>query len=288
MKMIQKHPLASYFILAFAISWAGVLLVIGTTGIPGSAENTKRLFPFVYLAMLAGPSVAGVLMTGLSGGKGGLELLFRSFSWRVGVRWYAIALMTAPIVVGATLWALSTTSAVFRPALFTSADKASVLLFGIVVGMGAGIFEELGWTGFATPRIRRRRGPLSTGLIVGLLWGAWHMLAIAWGGLGLWRPLPPLLALLVSNFSFLPPYRVLMVRVNDGCGSLLVAMVMHTSLTMTLLVFGPSGISGMSLLIFDVALAGALWVVVAAVALADRRSLPRPFASLSRAGGHLS
>ena len=114
------------------------------------------------------------------------------------------------------------------------------------------------------------------------------MLAIAWGGLGLWRPLPPLLALLVSNFSFLPPYRVLMVRVNDGCGSLLVAMVMHTSLTMTLLVFGPSGISGMSLLIFDVALAGALWVVVAAVALADRRSLPRPFASLSRAGGHLS
>jgi uncharacterized protein len=51
---------------------------------------------------------------------------------------------------------------------------------GIAVGLGAGFFEELGWTGFAIPRMRLRYGILSTGLIVGVLWGAWHFLMNFW------------------------------------------------------------------------------------------------------------
>ena len=60
---INRHSLAAYFALAFAISWGGVLLVIGGPGgIPGTAARSDPLFPFVYLAMLAGPSVAGILV----------------------------------------------------------------------------------------------------------------------------------------------------------------------------------------------------------------------------------
>ena len=51
---------------------------------------------------------------------------------------------------------------------------------GIAVGLGAGIFEEMGWTGFAIPRLRLRYGVLSTGLIVGVLWGAWHFFVNFW------------------------------------------------------------------------------------------------------------
>ena len=90
---IKSHPLLSYFALAFAISWGGILPIIGGVGaIPGTAEETTKLFPAVYLVTVAGPSLAGILLTGLTGGWAGLrELLSRLLKWRVGAPWYAVA-----------------------------------------------------------------------------------------------------------------------------------------------------------------------------------------------------
>src|SRR5215204_2712418 len=90
--------------------------------------------------------------------------------WRVGARWYAVALLSAPLLATAVSLALSLTSPEFLPGIFTSDDKATLLLFGIAGAIMVGIFEELGWTGFAVPALRLRHGVLSTGLIVGVLW----------------------------------------------------------------------------------------------------------------------
>jgi membrane protease YdiL (CAAX protease family) len=76
--------------------------------------------------------------------------------------------------------ALSLISPEFLPRIFITSDKASVLLMGIAVGLVAGIFEELGWTGFAVPTLRLRYGVLGTGLFIGVLWGAWHLLQGYW------------------------------------------------------------------------------------------------------------
>jgi membrane protease YdiL (CAAX protease family) len=128
--------------------------------------------PAMYVAMLAGPSVAGVLMTSLVSGRAGLrEVLARLLTWRVGGRWYAVALLTAPFLVMAVSLALSLLSREFLPAVFMTNDKAPLLLSGLAAGVIVGIFEELGWTGFAIPRMRRRHGVLSTGLLVGVLTG---------------------------------------------------------------------------------------------------------------------
>ncbi len=62
---INRHPLLAYFALAFAISWGGFLMVVGPGGFPGTQEQLGTLLPFVAWAMLAGPSVAGILLTGL-------------------------------------------------------------------------------------------------------------------------------------------------------------------------------------------------------------------------------
>src|SRR5918993_3460321 len=173
---IERHPLLSYFALTFAISWGGFVLVVGPGGFPGTGSQFDTLATFVVLAMLAGPSVAGLLLTGLVDGKAGLrELLSRLLRWRVGARWYAAALLTAPILAAAVLFALSVSSPIF-----TTDEKASVVLVGIAAGLTT-VFEEIGWTGFATPTLLRvRHGVLGTGLIVGLLWGAWHLLQISW------------------------------------------------------------------------------------------------------------
>jgi hypothetical protein len=158
---IKRHPLLSFFALTFAISWGGMLLVIaagGSGGVP-------------MLAWVAGPPVSGILLTGLLHGRAGFrDLLTRMRRWSVRARWYAVALLTAPLVLMAVPLALSLISPEFLPGIFTSEDKASVLLFGIGWGLiGGGFLEELGWTGFAAPTLLRRMryGVLGTGLTVG-------------------------------------------------------------------------------------------------------------------------
>ena len=274
---IKRHALPAYFALTFAISWGAVLVVIGGPGgLRGTTAQSDPLFPFVYLAMLAGPSVAGILLTGLVDGRAGLrDLMGRLLEWNVDARWYAVALLTAPLLMTATLLALSLASPTFLPGILTSPGKASFLLFGIAVGLGAGCFEELGWTGFAVPRLRGRYGVLTTGLIAGGLWGAWHLLVVVWGIGSSAGTLPLALFVPLDLFSFLPAYRVLMVWLYDRTGSLLVAMLMHASLTASMLILGPLAISGGTLLTYELVFAAALWVVVAAVAVADRRHLSR-------------
>lgn len=120
-------------------------------------------------------------MTGLIYGRAGLrEVLSRLLKGRVAARWYAVALLTAPLLMMAVLLTLSLFSREFVPGIFTSNDRATLLLVGIARAVGAGFFEELGWSGFVIPELKRHRGVISTGLIVGVLWGAWHLLAYVW------------------------------------------------------------------------------------------------------------
>src|SRR5215212_9273838 len=163
----KKHPLLSFYALAFAIIWGGLIMVVGgPSEIPGSPEKFETRFGLVLLAWLAGPSVAGILMTGLLYGRAGLrEFRSRLLRWRVGARWYAVAILTAPLLITAVLLGLSLLSPEFFARIFITSDKASVLLMGMAVGLAAGIFEELGWTGFAVPTMRLRYGVLGTGLI---------------------------------------------------------------------------------------------------------------------------
>jgi membrane protease YdiL (CAAX protease family) len=273
---IQRHSLLAYFTLAFAVSWGCVLVVVGSGGFPASAEQAKKLLPFVVLAMWPGPTVAGILLTGLVYGRTGLrELLSRLGRCRVAVRWYAVALLTAPILVMATLLALSLTSSAFLPGILTTNDRLSLLLVSIGYGLGTSFFEELGWTGFAVPRMRLRYGVLATGIIVGVLWGAWHYLTNFWGSGDSSGELTMAIFLPAQLFAILvlPAYRVLMVWVYDHTGSLLVAMLMHASLTASWLIVMPQGISGVPFFIWYLALAVALWIMVAIVAVSNRGRL---------------
>jgi len=272
--IIKRHPVLTYYALTFAISWGGVLIVVGPCGIPGTKEQFETLLPIAILAMLAGPSVSGILLTGLIHGRAGLrDFLSRLLKWRVGVRWYAAALLTAPLLMAAVLLALSLTSPVFLPGIFTSNDKAAHVLFGIVVGLMAGFIEELGWTGFATPELRRRYGVLTTGLIVGLLWAIWHLLVAFWASGTISGDLS-LTSYLLDPLLFLTVFRVLMVWVYDHTGSLLIGgMLMHMSLTASARIISPLAIGGVPLLTFDLVWFAAMWAIVAAVAAANRWKL---------------
>jgi uncharacterized protein len=263
---IKRHPVLTYFALAFAISGGGILIVVGPGGLPIRAETFEMVPLSARMVYLAGPSIAGILLTVLVSGKAGLhEFLSRLLRWRVNARWYAVALLTAPLLATAVPLVLSLFSPEFLPVIFTTDDLAAPLLTGIAAGLLVGLFEELGWTGFAIPQMRLRYGVLTTGLVVGVLWGAWHF-PLFWEADSFSGALPCAI-LLARLFSWLPAYRVLMVWVYDHTSSLLVAVLMHVSLTASMIIMAPISLAGVSLLTSLLVGAAAWWAVVAAVAV---------------------
>ncbi|PWB69909.1 MAG: hypothetical protein C3F07_18380 [Anaerolineales bacterium] len=255
---VRERPLSTYFIMTFIISWGAVLMLVGLDGVPVDPDQAVTL----GMAILLGPSITSILLTGIVYGKTGFrELGSRLFKWHIGLNWYAVAILTAPLTTAVVLLVLSLFSSEYIPGIFTSEDRATTLLTGILAGLFVGFFEELGWTGFAIPRMKAR-GVLETGLIVGLIWGAWHFI-LFWENDSFSGTLP--LALLLARlFSWLPAYRILMTWIYENTESLLVVILMHTSLVGTLLIIDPV-LSGGSLLTFILVRAVALWIVAAMV-----------------------
>jgi membrane protease YdiL (CAAX protease family) len=268
----------TYYALVFAISWGLILVVVGPSGFPGTSEEIERLLPYAILAFVVGPALAGPLLTGFIYERAGLrEFRCRLLQWRVAGWWYTVALLTAPLLMTTVLLALSLFSRQFLPGIFTSDEKSTLLLVGIATALVAGFFEELGWTGFAIPRLRQHYGVLSTGLIAGVLWAAWHLLVYLWTSGTVSGPLS-FAGYLLDAFLFLTLFRVLMVWVYDRTGSLLVAMLMHGSLTASARILMPPETTGMRLLTFDLVWVAALCVVIAAVGLSNTEQLSRrPF-----------
>jgi len=262
-----------YFVLVFALAWGALLPVLG--GPLSASGNDRMANPLFLLAILAGPlapSVASVLLTGVLDGRAGYsELLGRLRRWRVGGRWYAAALLAGPlpILAAAVLLAVLLRAPEFLPGILTAPPSLGLVLLGAVVGLVAGIFEELGWTGFAIPRLRRQHGVLGTALLVGLTWGAWHFPAF-------WRAdsfsgALPFGFLLAQLFAWLPAYRILLVATHDRTQSLPVVMLMHASLSAGALIFVRPGLSDAQTLVSVLTWAALLWVAAGVVLIANRR-----------------
>ena len=268
---IKRHQVPTFYALVFAISWGTWLLLTG-----GAPMRSDPRFMFIVLAAPVAPAIAGLLMIGLTAGRAGYrELLARLLRWRVQARWYGVALLPAPLVaiMTAVLLAVSLRSPEFLPAIFTTTDPVGLLLPGVIGGLLVGLCEELGWTGYAISQLRLRYGVLSTGLLVGVVWGAWH--APLFSRSDSFAGALPLALLLLQLFSWLPAYRMLMMWAYDRTGSLFVAILMHVSLAATSIIFPPPAMSDMQSLTSIVVSAAIWWLLVAAVAVANRGQIER-------------
>ncbi|MCE7980036.1 MAG: CPBP family intramembrane metalloprotease [Caldilinea sp. CFX5] len=280
---IKQHALLTYYALTFAISWGAVLVMLGLAGgIPSTKEQIEAVLPVAIITMLLGPSLSGLLLISLVDGKAGLrELRSRLSRWRVGARWYALALLLAPLIILAVLMALTLISPVYLPGIFTRDDKLARLLLGLASAVVTGICEELGWTGFVTPRLRQRYSVIATGLIIGVLWGVWHIVPmVIMPSVAYSAPFSPAVYIAVRTLSFLVgslvAFRVLMVWVYDRTQSLLLLILMHTSLTAANIIYEPEALGGISNFICDFVTAAVFWLIVAVVFLVNRRQLLRP------------
>lgn len=251
--MRPARALLSYFALAFAVSWTGVLLAV---------REPAPYAPFA--AMLLGPPLASIALTVALHGARGLRVLARRlFRWRVPARWYAMVLV-APAVLLLVLGALSRSSPMFVP---TATTNLAVL--GAIAGLAAGFFEELGWTGFAAPRLLRGRSWLGAGALLGVAWALWHVLPdwlLLRGEYGsLWA------AHMLEWIAALVAYRVLMTWVHRGTRSLLLAVLMHATFTGSQTWLWPRAAPPRAELLWYGLFAAGLWMVVAIVATSTHR-----------------
>jgi membrane protease YdiL (CAAX protease family) len=185
-------PLVAFFMIAFALAWGMWLVVawaadqagVGTndflrlveerrlegvdTALPGwLLYGITRVIDFSF-------SIAGLIMIGITAGRAGFqELGRRLLLWRFPVRWYLLALLPVFLLAGAALLAA-------KP-LVLSGQAIVAALISLEAGLLVSLFlrgamgEELGLRGFALPRLQARTSPFRASLIIGVLWGLWHL-----------------------------------------------------------------------------------------------------------------
>lgn len=173
--LIQKNPLVVFFPLAIGLSWSiGIPLAVTAVG---REDRPVELFAWHYLVGY-GPMVAAVLLTWISDGRAGLrELLTRIFRWRARPIWWLMA--ASPLIVFVVI-ALGQrllqgkwidTALLGQVQFLPNLGWAALILWVVTFGFG----EEIGWRGYALPRLQKGRSALSATLILSLFLALWHV-----------------------------------------------------------------------------------------------------------------
>jgi membrane protease YdiL (CAAX protease family) len=256
--LVQRYPLTTYFGIAYLISWGSGLVVLVPKLVRGEVIPTTVAL-FLFPVLVIGVALTGVVLTGIRDGRNGVRTLFaRMGVWNVAVYWYLVALLTAPVLILAVLFLLHS---------FVSRDYSpNFFPLGLVFGIFPGFFEEIGWTGYAFPILRSRYAPLVAGIVLGVLWGFWHLPVV--DSLGAASPHGTYwLAFFLAFVALVAAMRVLIVWVYSNTESLLLAQLMHMSSTAFLVILGPSHLLPQQEALWYGCYAGALWIAVALVAV---------------------
>jgi len=166
----QKDLLIPFFLLTFLITWGfgalAIFLPAQFQALFGELTDTSP----VYFFAIAAPTISATILTFVRGGWTGLGTLYaRLIRWRFDLKWYAIVLVGIPLVG----W-IATLVTESDP-LKETGNLAQLLLMLFYVLVTGPLCEELGWRGFALPRLLNRFSPFTASLILGVIWGVWHL-----------------------------------------------------------------------------------------------------------------
>jgi uncharacterized protein len=208
MSLVRRYPLTAFFVLACALSWwPWILYSVGLSPTP---------------IVGVGPFLAALLVLAVTEGKSGVVgLLRRMVRWRVGIQWYAVALLL-PIVVTLAAAALN----VFLLGAQRTSSVADLggwssflllFLLSLLIPGFAGTWEEPGFRGYALPRLQFRYSALIASLILGVLWAFWHLPFVVTGE-HIWIDA----TLFIIEWSIVYTWLF-----NNAKGSVLIVMLFH-------------------------------------------------------------
>lgn len=212
---IKRNPILAYFVLVFGIEW--FLLVMLSSILPP------------MIALLIGswlPNGVGLLITGVADGRAGLSKLFhRVVLWRINLKWYLVAFFL-PIILAFLAIGIFALTGQAAPDFAPTNQLLSIVIVCLFTGaMG----EELGWRGTALPRLQMRWNPLLSSIILGVLWGLYHLPSFLLSGLPLKNA--PLLPFMLGALAI----TILVTwTFNHTSGSLIPVFLYHFSFNLIL------------------------------------------------------
>jgi len=245
-----------FFLVTFVFSWS-IWILLAITGCENGVLDIMGRF---------GPLVAALLLTGVLDGRAGLAGLWkRMLIWRVHPGWYAFAFLGTAVValgaIGIHIWMGGGALQFNDPAQLYLV--VPVFVYVLVLSVAG---EETGWRGYALPRLQERWGALPASLVIGVVWGVWHLPLF-------WMP---------GNFHTEIPFGLFLLQdvalsvvitwlFNRTGGSLLLVHLFHAASNTTIGVLPvlPQDTSG-SLRPLWIAV-GLLVLVAAVIAVASRR-----------------
>ncbi len=217
---MKKHSLAWFYVLAFAISWLGWFPIVA--GSRGVSPFGSPVFQILLILPAIGPALAAVIVTGAIAGKRGVDSLLKSlFQWRIGTLWLGVAILVPALllVAGKVLTQVLGLTAI--PGL-PGNNMVAVAISAFVMALVSNPWEEVGWRGFALPRLQKSHDAFVATLVVGVLWGLWHLPLFLWVG----NPMSeyPLVAWFIGTVADSFIYTWLL---NSTKGSLLAVTLFH-------------------------------------------------------------
>ena len=240
-RLISRHPLTAFFVIAFAGSWIAFLPLV-------LAQNGLGLFPYTIpeigpyppsywfgaLGAILGPTLASVTVTAITTGKAGVRQLLRRYVlWRVGLRWYLL------VLVGVPLFQLACSSVFLGIAPLTALIQQWPLFFTtylpniLIIAVAVQIWEEGGWSGYAVPNLQKRFGAWRTTLIFGPLWALFHLPAFFVPGQIFQSKVDAITMIVTMGLLIIVaiPTRMIMTWVfNNTKASILIAILLHAAL----------------------------------------------------------
>ena len=240
MTLVKRYPVAVFFGASVSIGW---IVTIAAARLPGGTA----VLPLVAIPVSYVPAAAALVVLRVAGTEDDNRALRRRLTTvRVDKRWYAVALLVPPLVhlSGVALATLAGGTFAIQPAMF------ALLPLFLITSLG----EEIGWRGYAQPKLQERMTPLAAAIVVGLGWAAFHWVAL------LANAETPLAYVIVSTFQLMALSIILAILFNEGRQALILVVLAHAMYNTASVGVAPFASTGVPLVAFALS-AAVTWVV---------------------------
>jgi membrane protease YdiL (CAAX protease family) len=165
--------------LAVFACWLGLFILLNAIGIAWlryDGIDMRTGFGPGILVIAYSSTAAALVIAAFARGRAGLLEVWRSLlRWRVGIGWYALVIALPMAIVPNAVAVATFAGGADAPLLWQANWAALATGWGPVVAGAVG--EEIGWRGFLQPLLRKLLGSLWACVIVGVIWGTWHLIA---------------------------------------------------------------------------------------------------------------
>ncbi len=220
--LLRKYPLVSFFVLCYIFFLITILIIGAVVSLTSVSDIVMGLL--IACASWT-PNLAAVVVTSVAGGKARVKRLFAGWlKWRVNSWWYLVGLAPIAIAFGsAGMFSLFGGTAPGVESRLSIITLISMIFFHTIQGATG---EELGWRGYALPKLQKRFSPLVSSLILGLVVSGWHGLLHLVSPIGIpeWQ-----FWLLMVSYSIIVTWAY-----NGSRGSVLIATLFHFAFNFSL------------------------------------------------------